>query len=544
MTKRQISTTVLGIFVALSIISCEKSRQPEYNLKQSTTIYGTVSCEGRPLPGVVVSDGVEVVSTNEKGQYQLTSDKKYGYVFISTPSGYTTESENFLPDHYTLLSRTPEKREHIDFELVEDGNQTEHTMLVFGDIHLANKANDIAQFKDFTKDVNNWVSSHKNRKTYGLTLGDMTWDVYWISNKFDLENYVDAMSAIKDITIYQTIGNHDHSCYLAGDFGSAGPFRQIIGPTFYSFNIGDIHYVVLDDIIADNTGNYSDPSYGRNHKSAIADDNIAWLKKDLSYVNKNTPVVVAMHAPLYYDNATPVLGTDNAEALMKALEGYKVHFLTGHTHKMYNIEKGNIYEHNSAAVCATWWWTGKNEPGIHVCQDGAPGGYRIFNAEGTDISWSYKATGHPEEYQFRSYDRNEILITGEKYCTNATAEGKAIFNGMARDWNTVNKDNFIYINVWDYDPTWTVTVTENGKELPCEKVAYNADPLHLVTYSAVAVNINSSKPIYATSNNKHTFRAKATSANSTVEIKVTDRFGRVYTETMTRPKAFEMRNYK
>jgi hypothetical protein len=34
------------------------------------------------------------------------------------------------------------------------------------------------------------------------------------------------------------------------------------------------------------------------------------------------------------------------------------------------------------------------------------------------------------------------------------------------------------------------------------------------------------------------FKVTASSANSTLDIKVTDRFGNVYTETMTRPKAF------
>jgi hypothetical protein len=38
--------------------------------------------------------------------------------------------------------------------------------------------------------------------------------------------------------------------------------------------------------------------------------------------------------------------------------------------------------------------------------------------------------------------------------------------------------------------------------------------------------------------NTHMFRAAASSPNSTLEIKVTDSFGRVYSETMERPKAF------
>ncbi len=52
-----------------------------------TTVYGIVSSAGVGVENVVVSDGAEVTVTNEKGIYQLKSAKKWGYVFISVPSG-------------------------------------------------------------------------------------------------------------------------------------------------------------------------------------------------------------------------------------------------------------------------------------------------------------------------------------------------------------------------------------------------------------------------------------------------------------------------
>lgn len=519
------------------------SFETSIELEKGTTVYGVVSCGDRKLADVVVSDGVEVVKTDKNGLYQLKSEKKYGYIFISTPSGYVSAGESFLPAVHRQLMKSPASVERADFSLSEDGDQTKHTMLVFGDMHLANRTNDKAQFGNFVDDVNSYVSGHSG-KVYGLTLGDLTWDIYWVTNKFDLDSYVETMSGIKGLKVYQTIGNHDHSCYLAGDFASAGPYREKIAPTFYSYNIGKVHYVALDDIRADNTGNYNDESHGRNHVSTLIDDDIEWLKKDLAFVSKDTPVVVSMHAPVYSDLGLPSVG--NASALISALSGYKVHFLTAHTHKMYNVDRQNssgIFEHNSAAVCATWWWTGKNVPGVHICQDGTPGGYRILNVDGTDFSWTYKATGSDTGYQFRSYDGNEVYMPADEYCSNATAAGKKLFEGYAQDWIKKSSDNYIYINVWDYDPSWTVSVTENGKELQCEKLSSIKDPLHLLVYTAVSVNGNSKAPTFPTSSTRHIFRAKASSPASTVEIKVTDRFGRTYTETMKRPKAFNAANY-
>jgi hypothetical protein len=49
---------------------------------------------------------------------------------------------------------------------------------------------------------------------------------------------------------------------------------------------------------------------------------------------------------------------------------------------------------------------------------------------------------------------------------------------------------------------------------------------------------------FVTSSWPHFFSVQTTSENSTLEIKVTDRFGNEYSETMTRPKAFGTASYK
>jgi hypothetical protein len=69
------------------------------------------------------------------------------------------------------------------------------------------------------------------------------------------------------------------------------------------------------------------------------------------------------------------------------------------------------------------------------------------------------------------------------------------------------------------------------------------DPLHLIAYTAKRLNKNAtaSFPTFA---NAHMFKVKASSATSTLDIKVTDRFGNVYTESMTRPRAFSTDTYR
>src|SRR5690606_12939149 len=77
-------------------------------------------------------------------------------------------------------------------------------------------------------------------------------------------------------------------------------YRDIIGPTYYSFNLGEVHYVVLDNIQYINTGGAPGVVGQRNYNDVITPEQIEWLKKDLETLpDKTAPVVIAMHAPLY-----------------------------------------------------------------------------------------------------------------------------------------------------------------------------------------------------------------------------------------------------
>ena len=509
----------------------------EIKVKEGNNVYGVVSCGGKGIADVVVSDGFEVVKTDADGVYQFKSNKTHGYVFVSVPSGYEAPSEGVMPKFHQHFTKAKPEVERIDFPLVEAVGQDNHTMLVFGDIHLANRTSDARQFTEFTTDVNEYLTANPGKKTYALTLGDMTWELYWVSNKYSFDEYVRDINKIKGIQVFNTIGNHDHEMAkgVVGDFDTVIKYKKTIAPTYYSFNIGKVHYIVLDDINCKNTG--AGDSGSRVYDDFVVQEQLDWLKKDLSFVSTSTPLVITMHAPLYNDSQNGSL--NNTSAFEEIVKPYTTHVWTGHTHKMYNVDKtssNKIFEHNAGAVCATWWWTGHWTSGLHLAQDGAPGGYSVINVSGTDFKWKFKGTGRDADYQFRTYDRNEIALTGDAYV--ASGKDKAKFEEAVGDWKNVDKGNYVYINVWNYDPKWEISVTENGTSLKVERVSAK-DPLHLIAY-----NGQSPTGGFGTSVTKHLFRVQASSATSTLEIKVTDRFGNVYTESMKRPKAFSLKAYK
>lgn len=520
-----------------------------------TTVYGIVSSAGVGVENVVVSDGAEVTVTNEKGIYQLKSAKKWGYVFISVPSGYEVPSVGVLPQFHRALKNSADVVERADFKLEKVDGQDSYKIFMLGDMHLANRTGDLGQFAQFTSDLTDYMTRHKGEKMYALTLGDMTWDLYWYSNSYYFPQYLNTVnSQIKNLQIFHTMGNHDNDFQTRSDYDAAVKYVDQICPTYYSFNIGKVHYVVMDDI---DCSSY-DGSTSRNYVASLSAEQLDWLAKDLSYVAKTTPVVVAMHAQVFYPTTSgfkidhdPV----NTLRLFDILDGYTVRFVTGHTHKLFNVtpdapivDGHNFREYNSGSVCASWWWSGNLTPGIHIGTDGTPGGYGIWDVTGTDFQCLYKSTGWPEEYQFRSYDLNNVHFSMADVPLMPSDISASVKNAYMQYVNAYpqNNDNEVLINIWNWNSDWTLSVVdENRKTLPYTEVwAY--DPLHIAALSVKRFNNAGLKstPSFITDKFTHFFKVKADDADTDLVITVKDEFGNEWTENMQRPKAFSTDAYR
>ena len=562
------STFLSLVLISMLVASCHSIRKNDDALQQkqqvvtlsnntvqsinsipdvkSMTIKGLVYSDGMGVEGVVVSDGYEVTTTNADGVYYLPSKKKNGYVFISVPGNYEVENDKRLPQFYKRL-KGGNSIEQKDFKLTKTDN-TKHVVLAMADWHLAKRNEDLKQFTDgFLPDVNATIAEYeaKGVKVYGLTLGDLAWDSFWYSNNFALPEYLEYMNQI-NCTTFNVIGNHDNNPYAEGDWQAALPYKNIVGPNYYSFNLGNIHYVVLDNIEYINTGASERKAGKGNYNGVIVREQMDWLKKDLATItNKNTPIVIAMHIPLFgfpqlnnngeQSNTVRLTKGDELLSLLKDFAQVKV--LSGHTHINFTIEESpSLMEHNIAAVCATWWWTGKdNYAKNHICKDGSPGGYSVWENDGNNMQWYYKSMGYEKEYQFRAYDLNTVHITAEKH---APKSDNNKLSQYADVYAKPNNQNEVLINVWGYDSKWNVEVTESGKPLKVNRISAK-DPLHIISYEAIKLNLGGKiTPSFVTNNSVHMFKTKASNATSTLLIKVTDRFGNVYTETMERPKAF------
>jgi len=544
----------------------------------SGNVYGqVVDSSGNPLAGVAVSDGYTVTTTGSDGRYGFYSTKANPYVFISQPQGYEVPLDGVFPQFWQALGSDVDTREEHNFTLTAVDNSN-CVLLALGDLHLCDRTalRDLKQFRMQVKELKDKVNDVRSQglKVYGLTLGDMTWDLYWdnssgmANTNFDLADYKTEMNSDfsgSEFPIWQTIGNHDHDYAATGDWDTVIPYKTILGPTYYSFNIGGYHIVSLDNVLCYNDGTVS----GRYSIGGLTDEILQWLKADMALVGSSTPVIVSMHEPLYFPS-NPTGGYyygKYASSLLSALGSRKIHIVTGHTHGINNVSvSSSLYEHNAGSLCATWWWTGRHSItseaswGVGTSMsntycigpDGTPAGYTVYELSSGTMQWRYRALGLAETRQFKVYDRNKMDLSAAVWCPSATSARQEAFEEYssygdgqysyvgAPDGSTV-PNNLVYINVWNYDPSWTITVTENGTSLTVKKLTDAYDPMHIVAYSAVRYeNGNAATAAFLSVKTQHLFRVQTSSASSSLVVTVKDRFGNSSTQVVSRPKNFSV----
>ena len=515
-------------------------------------VSGRITCGGQGVAGVAVSDGYEVVLTDAGGYYAMTSGKHNGYVFYTLPCGYEPELiDGFNPMFWAPLdTRDTNVSEVHDFTLRRVDNDR-HTVIIGADTHLARRCSDRAYFKKgLIASLDEEVERAYGMPVYSILLGDLTWDVFWTQNNYNLGDFMADMRHFNyPMTLWPVIGNHDHDPSVpAGDNTdeeAAEVWRDIVCPNYYSFNLGKVHYVVLDDIVYLNIAyageQYSDGVAGsRNYRGAITDEQIQWLRKDLAHVDHSTPVVVCVHIPVWSINSnfTYSARLDNSYTLCSILNQYdQVHIVSGHNHCNYTAQPSaflHVTEHNIAATCGSLWQSAILT-GHHICQDGSPAGYLRWSASGTNLQWSFKPI-HEGESQMRMYDMNTVR---DFYRTNTTM--RAILNEYPSRVNYGNiNDNMVMVNVYGFSPGWQVTICEGDSIIPCQRV-YTEDPFHSLAYDVPRYATSGYySTYYITTNSTHIFRAKAATATKPVTVRVVDDFGNIYLRRISRPHNYNI----
>lgn len=445
---------------------------------------------GRPLAQVAVTDGTNIVYTNTAGQYRLESTREAMFVYLTIPAGYEIPTVDNMAAFYREIK--PVKGVFTANFILQKLKQSDgrHYALVWADPQINNIEEAGQLHATAVPDTREHAAVlSQTAPVHGIAAGDLSWDAPPI-----IPEYWKAIKAA-GIPFFQVLGNHDMDINVRSDELSDSTFRKSMGPTWYSFNRGKAHYIVLDNVFY-----YSD---GYNYMGYITEKQFKWLEQDLRRVKPGSLVFVSMHISAYTNEKArtkaaadhPGDVTVNRRFLYNLLKPYKAHFLTGHTHYNENIIHDNIYEHIHAAVCGTWWIS-------PLCGDGTPRGYGVYEINGDSVSWYYKTIGKDKNYQMRVYNKGSYQKT----------------------------PNDIAVNVWNYDEAWKVEWYEDGvlKGAMRRETEYDAAVTELLTGPNRPAKYPWAKPLLT----DHLFFATPSAQAKTGRIVVTDRFGKKYEEQL------------
>ncbi|MBC6611104.1 calcineurin-like phosphoesterase C-terminal domain-containing protein [Hymenobacter sp. BT507] len=453
------------------------------------TIKGRVHTSGKGLAGVPVTDGYNIVLTDQSGRYTLTSNSTTEFVYLTLPRGYQIPQEKGVARFYQPI-KPGQKSMTADFALQKlPGDDTKHTFMVWADPQMIDKKDTHELITVSAPDLKALAAEYNSPNTFAIGCGDLVWDHFEL-----FEDYKQAVD-ITGIPFFQVIGNHDMNIKARSDDGSAETFKSLFGPTYYSFNRGEVHYVVLDNVF------FIGPP--KKYIGYLTETQLQWLEQDLSHVKPGSTVVVALHIPVDSgDKRRNQLKDEslggvvaNRHELYRLLKPYTAHIMSGHTHVCEKIFHENTIEHTHGAVCGAWW-TGP------ICTDGTPSGYGVYEVDGPNIKWYYKSFGKDRNHQFRSYPKGA---------------------------NPDRPDDFV-VNVWNWDPEWQVVWFENGQRQGPMHQQTSLDPM------AVQLQAGDKRPAkhkwVDPTLTDHLFYARPSKDAKEIRVEVTDRFGQQYTETV------------
>lgn len=492
-------------------------------LPEGTNLYGRVYAGSEALAGVAVSDGLQVVKSDAQGIWSIVSDRVSEVVFVTLPRGYEATADGPVPQFYHLLDAD---RDRYDFALTKTGTD-DYVLLATADIQIDNanrlmvpQSSLMSCRSSFVPDFKKTVSELGGRKVYALSVGDMIFDKNMYLYGFGFPEYRSLIGEF-GIPFFHAIGNHDYDRYIAGDHATKEPYRRHLGPTWYSVNLGEVHCIALDNVRIDNNGASQGVFGDGYHAIELSDRQLQWLEADLATVaDKTAPVMIWIHAPLTACrqlNPTLNPGFRNASALVSRLAGFTdVLVLSGHWHNNHTgTVPGNaaIREHNLGSVCGSLWYNVKGFNGgveYSSATDGTPVGYGVYEISGRNIRWSYKGSELGADRAFTAYDMNKQ---------------------PHKDKTVANE---ILVNVWGgWDAAWKVEVLENNTPLTVTR-QMRKDPNYLAYVEKVykPSGDDMSKGAASAQSTPHMFSAVTSAADSPVLIRVTDRFGKVYTQQL------------
>lgn len=491
------------------------------------------------IEGIFVSNGIDLVQTDSEGRYSIPVAKD-AIVFVIKPRDWVTplndlnlpqfyylHKPNGYPENFTYAGVEPTGAlpKSIDFPLYKETGSSVFKMVVFGDPQPYN----INQIDFFADDIIKELIN-ANELEFGITMGDIVGD--------DLNLYSPLNQAVSKIGIpwYNVLGNHDVNFQAPNDELSDETFERIFGPANYAFVYGDVHFIVIDNVLL------NDPIGDKGYIGGLRQDQIEFVKKYLRIVPKDDLIVLNMHIPLVQHEK--FRESDQKELFDLLKEFPHTLSISAHTHTQNNFffhkdsshwQRDVPHHHFNVGTTSGSWWNGiKDEDDIPhtMMRDGTPNGYSFINFNGNEYIIDWKVAGSPKSHTMNihvprgivSGSDNETLLTVNFFNGSEQSELQYRILGLT-DWKPmqkVNKPDPYYSKIYEryehfmtinFPALWDTNDELLNKEYPLSRrMSQPKNSTHIWES-----NIGTDWP----------------EGRHVIEVKANDRYGRAFTEFHT-----------
>jgi hypothetical protein len=463
------------------------------------------------LEGVLVTNGREVVATGADGGYALPAFDNMT-VSVVQPAGFRVPVDaNRVPQfaYHHLPDGTPETLRYgglpasgplpaaIDFPLLPTQRREAFSCVVMGDTQPYTNT-EVGYVRDSI--VTDLLALDLDDAACLILVGDVMGDDLGL-----LPRFMEVLG-LAGLPQYYVHGNHDFDFDATSDAHSADSWRRLYGPNYYAFEIGDVLFVALDNVVYPCTGadipadlppgddrlgcgGAGEPIYN----GRVPERQMTWLANLLGHVPEDRLVVLMHHIPLvsFIDQDTGRHQTDNAAALHALVAGRPALSLSGHTHTLEQLATGAWYRGWTERVqverlpfphvvvgapSGNWWSQDLDVDGVPMSfgRLGAPRGFLVFDFDGTgQSSRFYGANLPPERQMWLSFNTPRFRAWYEALMAHAgDAQAGEIPPYSIHDLGDTRLFTpedlaagvDLAANVWNGDRETVVTVRLNGGE--------------------------------------------------------------------------------
>lgn len=273
------------------------------------------------LANITVSDCQRLEQTSQSGEFAfvLRFDDKphHRFITVTRPTGY-----RLTGSFYVRIPYDENRSEYsLRFGLQADPKsaQKDFWFISSSDSQFTAHHQMIPTAKDYAQ-----ITSAPGGPAFLVTAGDLTMN----GSQFEWDMY-DYIRRSSKIPVYEGFGGHDGNCL---DPRCTVSFEQRIGPPYYSWNYGGVHFIQL----VTETGYLQSPAKLRQQD---------WITADLKSLSPGTPVIAVSHYPL-----------DPAWFDQRQQEGINVIAQIGaHYHVVHTGSRDGIPVMNSAPARGSDW---------------------------------------------------------------------------------------------------------------------------------------------------------------------------------------------